>query len=134
MVAFGQGNIIAGEVAFAPASGQRAHERRSAPRHRGIKHLATMILLSQLFASENISAIFRHHVAQLTLLPIGNSENAAPASTYKSRESSGAVWEKLTETMGRKYSCRLFDPHSWDGVLRLENRGFNHNLVWAWRT
>ncbi len=41
-----QGKIIAGEVAFAPASGQRAHERRSAPRHWVINHLAAMILLS----------------------------------------------------------------------------------------
>jgi hypothetical protein len=66
MVAFGQGKIIAGEVAFAPAFGQRAHERRSAPRHRGIKHLATMILLSQLFASENISdlqKLFERHIS-----------------------------------------------------------------------
>jgi len=43
---FGQGKIIAGEVALATSSGQRAHERRSAPRHRGINHLAAMILLS----------------------------------------------------------------------------------------
>jgi hypothetical protein len=36
MVIFDQGKIIAVEVASVPASGQRAHERRSALRHRKI--------------------------------------------------------------------------------------------------
>ncbi len=74
----GQGKIIAGEVAFAPASGQRAHQRRSAPRHWEISRLAAMILLSLFFASAKIGAIFPHHFAAMTFLPDGNFEHAVP--------------------------------------------------------
>ncbi len=116
MVAFGQGKIIAGEVAFAPASGQRAHERRSAPRHRGINHLAAMILLSPLFAPANIIARFPQHFAPRTFLPNGNPEHAALAPTAYRRGRVRASLEKAADATGWKCQCRLIDPHRWAHV------------------
>jgi hypothetical protein len=88
-----------------------------------------------LFAPANITAIFPHHFAPLTFLPIGNPEHAAPRSNRIQATNEGM-------SPGRKQP----KPPAGSAVagssilivgrtlLRLGTGGFNHDLILSRRT